>query len=171
MMNTASVEYTSSLTAEVLRKAFGRFPTGVVGVCARVAQEIIGLAASSFVAISLDPPLISFCIRNESGTWRKLSQAPRLGITVLSESQAAIARALAGPRVSERFSGLTYTMTTDGAVFVDDGALYFDCSIHDVVPAGDHQVVILTVHAVGQSPAGVAPLLYYGSSFRQINLR
>ena len=61
-----------------LRKAFGIFPTGVVAVAAQVDDELIGVAASSFTSVSLDPPLVSFSIANTSKTWpaRYRSSAP-----------------------------------------------------------------------------------------------
>src|ERR1700761_3481916 len=52
-----------------LRKAFGIFPSGVVAVAAQVDGVLVGLAASSFTSVSLDPPLVSFSIANASKTW------------------------------------------------------------------------------------------------------
>ena len=45
-----------------LRDAFGVFPSGVVAVAAQVDGVAVGLAASSFTTVSLDPPLVSFSI-------------------------------------------------------------------------------------------------------------
>ena len=49
-----------------LREAFGVFPTGVVAVAAEVDGELVGLAASSFTSVSLEPALVSFSIANSS---------------------------------------------------------------------------------------------------------
>jgi len=46
-----------------LRKAFGIFPTGVVAVAAEVEGRLVGLAASSFTSVSLEPPLVSLSSR------------------------------------------------------------------------------------------------------------
>ncbi|WP_343901428.1 flavin reductase, partial [Nocardioides aquaticus] len=40
-----------------LREAFGIFPSGVVAVAASVDGRYVGLAASSFTSVSLEPPL------------------------------------------------------------------------------------------------------------------
>ena len=55
-----------------LRQAFGAYPSGVVAVAAAVDGQLVGLAANSFTSVSLDPPLVSFSIANNSKTWPDL---------------------------------------------------------------------------------------------------
>ena len=62
----------NKLTPTSLREAFSHFPSGVVAIAAEVAGTRHGLAASTFVPVSLDPPLVSFCVQNTSTTWPKL---------------------------------------------------------------------------------------------------
>lgn len=73
----------TTLDAATLREAFGHFPTGVVAIAAEIDGTRTGLAASTFVPVSLDPPLVAFCVQNSSTTWPNLRGAPRLGISVL----------------------------------------------------------------------------------------
>ncbi len=70
---------------QTLRNAFGCFPTGVTAICAVIDGEPVGMAASSFTSVSLDPALVLVCIQNSSATWRKLRSAPRIGVSVLGE--------------------------------------------------------------------------------------
>jgi flavin reductase (DIM6/NTAB) family NADH-FMN oxidoreductase RutF len=85
-----------TLTAGALRRAFAMFPSGVTAVCATVEGRPVGLAASSFTSVSLDPPLVSVCIAHTSSTWPLLRAAGRVGVSVLAEGHASIARQLAG---------------------------------------------------------------------------
>lgn len=55
-----------------LRPLFGRFPTGVTALCATDQDKPVGMTASAFVAVSLNPPLVSVCIKEGSGAWRQL---------------------------------------------------------------------------------------------------
>ena len=69
----------TNLTPASLREAFGHFPSGVIAIAAEVDGVRVGLAASTFVPVSLDPPLVSFCVQNTSTTWPKLKDLPRTG--------------------------------------------------------------------------------------------
>ena len=52
-----------------LRHVFGAFPSGVAVVAAVVDSTPVGIAASSFTSVSLDPALVSLCIAHTSTTW------------------------------------------------------------------------------------------------------
>ncbi|MDT9595021.1 flavin reductase family protein [Nocardioides zeae] len=155
-----------------LRQAFGVFPTGVVAVAAEVDGELVGLAASSFTSVSLDPPLVSISVASTSRTWPALRRAEHLGVTILAEHQGAVCRQLAGP-VARRFADVDLTVTDDGAVVLHDGLASFDTTIYDEVQAGDHTIVLLRLHAVEQAepdattdPAGLpGPLVFHRSAF------
>ncbi len=150
-----------------LREAFGAFPSGVVAVAAEVDGQPVGLAASSFTSVSLDPPLVSVSIARTSQTWLLLRTASRLGVTVLADHHAAVCRALAGP-VEHRFSALAWSASPEGAVTVDDGLARFDCTIHREVEAGDHVLVLLRLHAVEHPADSDHPLVFHRSRFRGI---
>ena len=84
----------TDLSPASLREAFGHFPTGVIAIAAEVEGTRVGLAASTFVPVSLDPPLVSFCVQNTSETWPKLQDVPVLGISVLGEAHDTAARGI-----------------------------------------------------------------------------
>ncbi|MBO3089612.1 flavin reductase family protein [Cellulomonas dongxiuzhuiae] len=150
----------------LLRRTFGSFPSGVVAVCATIDGAPVGMAASSFVTVSLDPPLVAFCVQWTSTTWPRLQGAARLGISVLGAGHNVAARQLAS-RSRDRFAGLATTVTPDGALFVHDASAWFDCSLREVVPAGDHGIVLLDVRHSTVSP-DVEPLVYHASTFRAL---
>lgn len=149
-----------------LREAFGNFPTGVVAVAAEVDGQAIGLAASSFTSVSLDPPLVSINLAATSKTWPDLRRAKHLGVTVLASHHGPLCRQLAGP-VDERFDGVATSVSPEGAIFIDDGMATFDTTIHREVEAGDHIVVLLELHAVEHRADG-GPLLFHRSVFGQM---
>jgi flavin reductase (DIM6/NTAB) family NADH-FMN oxidoreductase RutF len=154
------------LDQAALRRLYGCFPSGVVAVCARGPEGPVGLAASSFTSVSMDPPLVSFCIQNTSTTWPKLADLPRLGVSVLGSAHSAACLQLSR-KTGDRFVGLAITETADGAVFVDGSPAQLDCSVEDLVPAGDHQIVLLRVHAARALPED-EPLVFHASAFREL---
>ncbi len=151
------------LDPRALRRAFGIFPSGVVAVAAEVDGRLIGLAASSFTSVSLDPPLVSVSVANTSKTWPDLRRTSHLGVTVLAAHHGEVCRRLAGP-VGHRFDGLGISATDEGAVTLDDGLARFDCTIYREVEAGDHTVVLLRLHAVEQADTA-QPLVFHRSGF------
>jgi flavin reductase (DIM6/NTAB) family NADH-FMN oxidoreductase RutF len=153
-------------TAEQLRQAFGCFPSGVTAVCAEVEGRPVGLAASTFTSVSVDPPLVSVCMQHSSTTWPVLRERPRLGLSVLAEGHDDVCARLAS-RSGDRFAGTEWTATTDGGVFLHGATVWLDCSIHAEVPAGDHTIVLLLVNGVRADP-GAAPLIFHGSRFRRL---
>jgi flavin reductase (DIM6/NTAB) family NADH-FMN oxidoreductase RutF len=153
-----------------LRRAFGVFPSGVVAVAAVVGEQLVGLAASSFTSVSMDPPLVSFSIANSSRTWPDLRRADRIGVTILAAHHGDVCRQLAGP-AQHRFDGVPTTVSAAGAVTLDEGLAWFDCSIHREVEAGDHTIVLLRLHAVehpADPPGGSSPLVFHRSAFGRL---
>ncbi|NDU71439.1 hypothetical protein GWI34_02205 [Actinomadura sp. DSM 109109] len=49
-----------------LRRVYGAYPTGVAVVAGLLDGRPAGIAASSFVPVSLDPPLVSVCVAHTS---------------------------------------------------------------------------------------------------------
>nr|BFE59498.1 flavin reductase family protein [Dactylosporangium thailandense] len=146
-----------------LRQAFGIFPSGVVAVAAQVDSALVGLAASSFTSVSLDPPLVSFSIANVSKTWPDLRRAAHLGVTILADRHGGLARQLAGPPES-RFDGVEVLLSEHGAVTLPDGLAQFDTTIYREVEAGDHTIVLLRLHAVQHADHSL-PLVFHRSAF------
>lgn len=155
-----------SLDPSSLREAFGHFPSGVIAIAAEVDGTRVGLAASTFVPVSLDPPLVSFCVQNTSSTWPQLKDLPYLGISVLGEAHDEAARTLAA-KTGDRFAGLETASSERGAVFVHGTSVWLETSIEQLVPAGDHTIVVLRVADITVHP-DVAPIVFHRSVFRRL---
>ncbi|MGB2920424.1 MAG: flavin reductase family protein [Mycobacterium sp.] len=156
----------TNLSPSSLREAFGHFPSGVIAIAAEVDGIRVGLAASTFVPVSLDPPLVSFCVQNTSTTWPRLQEVPYLGISVLGESHDATARALAA-KTGDRFAGLETASSERGAVFVHGTSVWLESAIEQLIPAGDHTIVILRVSDITVHP-DVPPIVFHRSTFRRL---
>ena len=135
-----------------LRAAFGRFATGVAFVTTEVDGAPLALIVSSFTAVSLEPPMISFCPARDSLTWRRMRAARAFTVNVLAEHHRDFARA-AAPRGADRF-----------AEPLRDPLAALDCTLAAEVPAGDHSVVIGRVERVHVREDG-APLVYFAGRF------
>jgi flavin reductase (DIM6/NTAB) family NADH-FMN oxidoreductase RutF len=162
----ASMSSDSNLTPTSLREAFGYFPSGVIAVAAEVDGTLVGLAVSTFVPVSLEPPLVSFCVQNSSTTWPRLKDLPVLGISLLGESHDAAVKSLAA-KTGDRFAGLETQSTDGGAVFIHGTSVWLESGIEQLVPAGDHTIVVLRVHELTVHD-DVAPIVFHRSTFRKL---
>lgn len=161
-----SIDAGASFDSRTLRNAFGCFPSGVTAICAMIDGEPVGMAASSFTAVSLDPALVLVCIQNSSTTWRELRTAPRIGVSVLGEEHDRACSQLAA-KSGDRFVGLEWITTEGGAVLLKGAAVSLDCSVVEQIAAGDHQMVLLRIESFAFQPA-VSPLIFHGSRFRKL---
>jgi flavin reductase (DIM6/NTAB) family NADH-FMN oxidoreductase RutF len=118
------------------------------------------------VPVSLDPPLVSFCVQNTSETWPKLEKLPALGISVIGEGHDEAVRSLAA-KTGDRFAGLVTVSSAAGAVFVKGTCMWLESAIEQLVPAGDHTIVILGIRDI-QIHADVAPMVFHRSTFRRL---
>ncbi|MFD0633343.1 flavin reductase family protein [Catenulispora yoronensis] len=160
----ATVEAVRS--SKELRRVFSAFPTGVTAVAALVDGRPVGLAANSFTSVSLSPVLVSVCADLKSATWPLLRGSARLGISILAAHQEQVCRQLSS-KSADRFAAVDFRATADGAVFVEGASAWLDCSIQDVFPAGDHDIIVFRVHDLDDDPA-VAPLVFHSSGFRSL---
>jgi flavin reductase (DIM6/NTAB) family NADH-FMN oxidoreductase RutF len=162
------VNPSEKLTPTSLREAFGHFPSGIIAIAAEVNGVREGLAASTFVPVSLDPPLVSFCVQNTSTTWPKLKDVRALGISVLGESHDGAARTLAA-KTGDRFADLETVSNASGAVFIRGTSVWLETAIEQLIPAGDHTIVVLRVSDV-QVDAEIAPIVFHRSVFRRLGV-
>ena len=154
------------LDQATLRQAYGTFPTGVVAIAAVVDDVPTGLAASSFVPVSIDPPLVAFCIQNSSATWPKFARANNIGVSVLGESHDVAVRTLAA-KTGDRFAGLDVENSDNGAIFIQGATAWLDTSVEQQVPAGDHTIVLLRIHALSVM-TDVDPIVFHASKLRRL---
>jgi flavin reductase (DIM6/NTAB) family NADH-FMN oxidoreductase RutF len=156
----------SQETPEELRHAFGHLPSGVVAVCALVGGRPVGMAASSFVPVSLKPPLVSFCAARTSRTWEALRQVPSLGVSVLAEDHTTLCRALASS-AEDRFADVRWQAGESGAVFLPGTVLWLECALDSEVEAGDHVIAVLRLRGTALFPQ-VRPLVFHQGHFERL---
>lgn len=154
------------VSSDCLRPAYGCFPSGVTAICARVDGKPVGIVASSFTSVSLEPALVSVNMQHSSTTWPALRQRSRLGVSVLAEDQEEICTRLAS-KTGDRFAGTSTSTGHNDALFINGATLWLDCSVYAEVPAGDHDVVLLAVHGLW-SDVTAAPLVFHGGRFRRL---
>jgi flavin reductase (DIM6/NTAB) family NADH-FMN oxidoreductase RutF len=163
------------------RAAMSRLAAGVVLVTAHEPQpdpqgpsgEDVGMTATSFMSVSLDPPLVLVSLREGSRMDDLLAEQPLWAASLLSESQAHIAGRFAMKnRISDRllFADIPYERgEASGALLVHGALATLECRTEERVTAGDHTLVIGRVLTAGLPSGGDGgPLTYFRGRYRQL---
>lgn len=147
------------------RQVMGRFATGVAIITADDEGEPVGLTIQSFTSLSLEPPLVCFAPGKSSSTWTRIRNAGNFCVNILAEDQEALCRAFAASG-ADKFDGVGYDVSPGSGSPILHGALaWVDCVIDVIHDAGDHDLCIGRVNALGVTQSTAGPLLYYRSGF------
>ncbi|MBO4205763.1 flavin reductase family protein [Micromonospora echinofusca] len=124
----------------------------------------VGFTATSFTSVSLDPPLVSFCLDRSSSSWPTVRRAGYLAVHLLAADQQEVARNFATSGI-DRFAGYPDWHPGPYDVPLLDRALaWLVCRTVDRVPAGDHALVIAEPLLAGAT-GGTLPLLYHSGAY------
>ncbi|MFB9891789.1 flavin reductase family protein [Planobispora takensis] len=155
----------SAVDGNRFRSVLGHFATGVVAITAIDPEtgEPCGLAANSFTSVSLDPPLVAFCVAHTSTSWPRVRAAATLTVNVLAEHQQPVCAALAS-RGGDKFADLDWAASPCGNPVIGGTLAWIDCSVEAEYPAGDHVIVVARVHQLDiQGDRG--PLVFFRGGY------
>jgi 3-hydroxy-9,10-secoandrosta-1,3,5(10)-triene-9,17-dione monooxygenase reductase component len=153
--------------ARKFRDVLGLFCSGVTVVTSISEGRPVGMTCQSFSSVSLEPPLVMFCPAKTSRAWPLMQRAGYFCVNILGHGQAEVSNAMA-TKGSDKFDGIGWGTAATGAPLLDDVIGYVDCTVHQVVEAGDHYVVIGRVKELGFGAEDGKPLLYYRGSYDTI---
>lgn len=124
------------------RKALGCFPTGVAVVTMRNAEGApVGLAVNSFSSVSLDPPLISFCVANGARSRAALEHSEHFAVNIVDGEQLQLVQRFAS-RSEDKFEGLPIESWNSDAPIIPHALANLECERYAMHEAGDHMIVL-----------------------------
>ena len=135
-----------------LRNVLGRYATGVVVVTCRSSSDgqPVAVTINSFTSVSLDPPLILWCLALRSARRAEFAAAGHFAVHVLAASQRDLAIRFAGP--VDRLHGLPVTTGPHGLPMLPGTAATLVCRRAGLLVAGDHLVVLGEVESFASTP-------------------
>lgn len=164
-MSAASRALAPSFDARAFRQALGRFATGVTIVTARAADgRPVGLTASSFNAVSLEPPLVLWSLSLKASSMAVFAAGSHYAIHVLAADQVGLAERFATPGLRDRFQGLDTVDSPAGVPLLSGATAVFECFNRSQHREGDHVIFVGEVERCRADP-GRAPLLYHGGRY------
>ena len=148
------------------RRVLGQFATGVTVITAMDGEEPAGVVANSFTSVSLDPPLVLFCVARTSSTWPRIERARRFAVNILGEHQEETSRLFA-TRDVDRFASVEWHVGVGGSPVLEDCLAYLDCEFWAEYDGGDHIIVVGRVLDLGV-PREAGPLLFFQGKYARL---
>ena len=153
--------------ARAMRDACGSFATGVTVISTSTPEGDHGMTANAFMSVSLDPPLILFCLARSSTNVERFRQARHFAINVLHIGQQPTSGVFARSQ-ADRFQDVAWETWDTGAPILSGALASFECGTEQIVEAGDHLVIIGRVTRARFEPRR-DPLLYFRGKYRRLH--
>jgi flavin reductase (DIM6/NTAB) family NADH-FMN oxidoreductase RutF len=149
--------------AHHFRNALSQFATGVTVITTRLPDgSFLGLTASSFNSVSLDPPLVLWSLAQGASSLPVFTGNSHYVINVLAGDQAALAERFA-MRIENRFEGVEFALSYTGLPILKGAAAWFECHNRSRYPEGDHVIFVGEVERCDVAPQ--AALVFHGGKF------
>jgi flavin reductase (DIM6/NTAB) family NADH-FMN oxidoreductase RutF len=146
-----------------LRNALGRFATGVTVITTQTpAGKLEGLTANSFSALSLDPPLVLWSIRQSAPSLRGFLAAGGFAVNILAADQRQLAAAFATAAI-DKFADVPFAIGKLGYPVLPGSIAMFECQTENTFEGGDHLIFIGRV--VAASYCEGEPLVFHAGEY------
>ncbi|MGI5270304.1 flavin reductase family protein [Nonomuraea sp. CA-218870] len=163
-MTVSPVPAGRAVEAGRFRRALAVHASGVVVITAQNDGVPVGLTATSFSSVSLEPPLVSFYVDRSSTTWPRLGAADHFAVNILASDQADLAARFAR-KSADRFAEPTrWRPGPLGAPLLQDVSAHLICLPYERAEVGDHVLVVGLVAEADVHRSG-RPLLYHQGRF------
>ena len=158
-----------AIDPRAFRAALGQFTTGVTVITALAPDgALVGITANSFNALSLDPPLVLWSLRESSPSLHVFEQSDRFVVNVLSEAQIEVSRRFASS-IADKFDGVPHAESAHGLPLLHSAAAWFECRTLVRQKAGDHVLYIAEVDRFTASEQ--APLVFHSGGYHALGSR
>jgi len=149
------------------RNTLGQFPTGVTVITARNASgDPIGVTASSFNSVSIDPPLILWSVDKITSSADTFEQAEYFAVNVLASSQVDLSNHFAS-RNDDKFADISFETGVSGVPLLEGCAAQFQCKTWNLYDGGDHTIIVGEVLEY-QCDESASPLVFAKGSYAEI---
>ena len=150
------------------KRAMGQFASGVTVVTTKHGDTPIGITASSFTSLSLNPPLVLVSLDKKLFTHNVIAESGFFAVNVLSARQLELGMRFAGmkPEIKDRFAGLDIHIAETGAPLLPNSLAWVDCKVWNMYDGGDHTIFVGEVKALSVSDLDM-PLLYHNRLWRR----
>ncbi|MDJ0637342.1 MAG: flavin reductase [Paracoccaceae bacterium] len=156
----------TEIDPRALRRALGNFATGVTIITAKGTDGTrVGVTASSFNSLSLDPPLILWSSKKDARSCAIFETASHFAVNILAADQLEMSNHFARQQ-EDKFAGVDWQEGIGGAPIFPNCAGRFQCETYDKLEGGDHWIFVGKV--VDFDDFGRSPLCFHQGSYAMV---
>ena len=153
-----------TLDLRAYRTALGSFPTGVAVITTSAsAEHHMGITVNSFTSVSLDPPLVLWCLDKKSDRYQAFTKARSYTVSILGTEHQDVSSRLA-KQGNHSLEGIALSVTALGPPALADALSVFECEAEAVHDAGDHAILIGRVVRFSRLGDG-EPLVFFRGKY------
>ena len=151
--------------SRAFRNALGCFATGITVITTIAPDgEPIGVTVNSFSSVSLEPPLVQFCLGRAAMSFEAFTKAPSFAVNILAEGQAELSARFSKRDQQERWDGVGVERWDTGVPILAGCLANLECDREHVFEGGDHVIIVGRVRRLSGSEQG-KPLLYFRGGY------
>ncbi|TVR79521.1 MAG: flavin reductase [Rhodospirillales bacterium] len=149
-----------TVDSQDFRDALSRFASGVTVITGLDSDGTpVGVTVSAFASLSLDPPLVLFCLGLRTAKLDAYASHGAVAVNILAEDQHAVSELFASQR-TDKFATVGFCQGDNGCAVLDGCLASLECAIVNSHVGGDHLAIIGRVERVHRGVAA-APLLRF----------
>jgi 3-hydroxy-9,10-secoandrosta-1,3,5(10)-triene-9,17-dione monooxygenase reductase component len=162
--------HTLNPDAATMRTVLGHFATGLTIVTAMDTEDgratPVGMACNSFTSVSLDPPLVLFCVGKTAHLGRLIHAASGFSVNILQREQQQLSTYFAGRGQQEPPPPFTF-IPWEGGPLLDGSLAALGCAIETIYEGGDHWIVLGRVLSLYRSHSAT-PLVFRSGRYTDL---
>ena len=151
------------IDGRMLRNVCGLFVTGVTVITSGVDGWCDGTTVNSFTSVSLDPPLVLFCLHKQSRLCATVARSGLFVVNFLAGRQEKLARAFAGKQTAT-FGEVAHHRSARGVPVLTEALAFLACELVNEVEGGDHTIFLGKVCELGIPRHNAEPLIFFRGS-------
>jgi 3-hydroxy-9,10-secoandrosta-1,3,5(10)-triene-9,17-dione monooxygenase reductase component len=149
--------------AKMLRSVCGLFVTGVTVITSGESARSIGATVNSFTSVSLDPPLVLFCLHKESRLRPVVEESRMFAVNFLAGRQERLARTFA-KKDTAAIQDVAHHYSAAGMPILSEALAFLACRLINEFEGGDHVIFLGEVVQLGAPRQNHEPLIFHRGS-------
>ena len=150
------------------RNALGAYTTGITVITTTSLKgHPVGITANSFTSVSLEPPLISWCLDNNSESYADFTGSEYFTVHVLHSQQQDVSTIFATPN-EDKFGKVPWSEGEEGTPVLEEFLECFHCRIEKLYEGGDHMIILGRVVRL-ETKLDKPPLLYHQGKYKVLS--